>query len=116
MKDVKRTANNTVRKASKSSIIVSNRIKRLKDFKFIVGELKEEISDKPYPQESLQIMSTLRLQIKRERNIGCQLGSLLWPFHIAMRICELLVDVPPSFDIPDNIQTISAALTGSEVN
>ena len=33
-----------------------------------------------------------------------------------MLICELLVNGNPPFAIPDNTQTMSAALTGSEVN
>ena len=41
----KRTANNAVRKASKSSVIISNRLKRLKDLKLLVGKLKAEFAD-----------------------------------------------------------------------
>ena len=33
-----------------------------------------------------------------------------------MRICEILVNENPPSAIPGNIQTVSAALTGSEVN
>ena len=33
-----------------------------------------------------------------------------------MLICELLVNGTPLSDIPDNIQTLSAALTGNELN
>ena len=95
---------------------MSNRIKRLKDFKFLVGELKEEISDKPYPQESLQIMSTIRFQINIERIIERQGGSLQWKVHIVMLICELLMNGNPPSTIPSNIQKMSATLNGSEVN
>ena len=45
VKDTKRMENDDVWKASKSSVIMSNRLQRLKDLKFIFGELKEELSD-----------------------------------------------------------------------
>ena len=43
MKYSKFTAKCAVRKASKSSVIIFNRIKRLKYLKLLVRELKEEI-------------------------------------------------------------------------
>ena len=45
VKDYKRTAKDDVRKASKLSVIISNRLQRLKYLKLLVGELKEEIAD-----------------------------------------------------------------------
>ena len=88
VKDVKRTAKDYVRKSSKSSVIMSNRLQRSKDLKLLVGELKEELADESHPRESIQIMSTILLQIKRERNIGRRGGSLRWTVHIIMLICE----------------------------
>ena len=41
VKGAKRTKNDDVRKASKSSVIMSNRLQRLKELKFIIGKLKE---------------------------------------------------------------------------
>ena len=93
-----------------------NRLQRLNDLKLLVGELKEELADESHLRETLQIMSTICLQIKRERNIGRPRGSIQWPFHIVMLICELLVNVTPPSAIPASIQTMSAALTGCEVN
>ena len=61
-------------------------------------------------------MSTIRLKIKRERNIGRQRGSLRWPLHIVMLICEPLVNVTTTYAIPDNIQKTSNTLTGSEAD
>ena len=61
-------------------------------------------------------MSTIRLQIKRDITIERQVGSLRWLVHIGMLICELLVDGTPPSSIPDKIQTMSDALTGSEVS
>ena len=84
--------------------------------KLLVGKLKEEIADESHPRETLQRMSTIRLQKKRERSIGRRGGSLQYPAHIVMLICELLVNGNPPSDIPDKIQTISTALNGSEVN
>ena len=40
VKDAKRKAKDSVRKASKSSSIMSNRLQRLKYLKLLVGELK----------------------------------------------------------------------------
>ena len=40
VKDAKRTAKDAVRKASKSSVIMSNRLQRLKDLKLNVVKLK----------------------------------------------------------------------------
>ena len=48
MKDTKRTAKDAVRKASKSSVILSNMLQRLKDSKLLVGELKEELLDESH--------------------------------------------------------------------
>ena len=45
VKDTKRMENDDVWKASKSSVIMSNRLQMLKDLKLIFGELKEELSD-----------------------------------------------------------------------
>ena len=61
-------------------------------------------------------MSTIRFQINLERTIRYQGGSLRWPVHIVMLICEILVNGNPPSAIPYNIQTMSAALTVSEVN
>ena len=66
--------------------------------------------------KTVQRMSTIRLQIKRDRTIGRQRGSLRWPFHIVMLICELVDNGNPPSTIPDNIQTMYAALTAIEVN
>ena len=61
-------------------------------------------------------MSTIRLLINCEITIGRLGGSLRWPVHIVMLICELLVNGTPPSIITANIKTMSAALTGSEVN
>ena len=116
MKDTKRTAKDDLRKASKSSVIMSNRLQMLNDLKLLVGELKEELSDESHLRETLQIMSTIFLQIKRERTIGRPRGSLQWLVHIVMLMCEFLVNATPSSAIPVNIQTMYAALAGCEVN
>ena len=76
VKDAKRKEKDAVWKSSKSSVIISNRIKRLKYLKLLVGELKEELADEYNLQENLHRMSTIRLQIKRDRTIGCQGGYL----------------------------------------
>ena len=68
---------------------MSNRLQKLKDFKLLVGGLKEEIADEFLLRETLQRMSTISLQIKRDRTIGCQGGSLQCPVCIVMLICEL---------------------------
>ena len=113
VKDAKRTSNDAFQRASKSIVIMSNRLQRFKDLKFLVGQLNEELAYEYLLRETLQIMSTIRSQIKRERTIGRQRGSLLWTVYIAMLIFELLVNGTPSSSIPSNIQTMSAALTGS---
>ena len=69
-------AKGDVRKASKSSVILSNRLQRLKYLKLIVGELKEELSDEFHLLETLQIMSTIHLKINLERIIGHRRRSL----------------------------------------
>ena len=48
VKDSKRTAKDAVMKASKSSVILSNMLQRLKDSKLLVGELKEELLDESH--------------------------------------------------------------------
>ena len=61
-------------------------------------------------------MITIRLQIEREINIGRQGGSLRWPVHIVVLICEIIVNGTPPSVILYNAQTTSAAITGNEVN
>ena len=55
---------------------MSNKLQRLKELKFLVGELKKDIADEYQLKETLQIMSTICLQIKREKNIGREEGYL----------------------------------------
>ena len=45
VKYAKRTENDDFLKVSKSSLIISNKLQRLKDLKLLVGELKEELAD-----------------------------------------------------------------------
>ena len=45
VKDDKRKIKDDFHKASKSSVIMSNRLQKLKDFKLLVGKLKEELAD-----------------------------------------------------------------------
>ena len=104
VKDAKRTAKYALRKASKSSFIMSNRLKRLKDLKFLVGDLKEELPDESHLLETLHRMDTIRLQINHEITIGRKIGSLRWQVYIFMLICELLVNGTPPSVIPANIQ------------
>ena len=61
-------------------------------------------------------MSTISLQINRERNIKRRGGSLRWPVHIVILICEPLVNGTTPSTIIYNTQKVSAAITGSEVN
>ena len=89
---------------------MSNRLQRLK------GELKEDIAYAYHLRENLQRTITIQLQIKREITIGCQGGSLRWPVHIIMIICELLVKGTTPSAITANTQKIYAALTGSELD
>ena len=49
---------------------MSNRLQRLKYLKFLVGELNEELEDESHLRENIQRMSTIRLQINREKTIG----------------------------------------------
>ena len=70
VKDDKHKAKDAVWEASKSSVIMFNRLQRLKDLKLLVGELKEELADESRLRETLQRMSTIRLQIKRDRTTG----------------------------------------------
>ena len=93
-----------------------NRLQRLNDLKLLVGELKEELADESHLQETLQIMSTICLQIKRERNIGRPRGSIQWLVHIVMLIFELLVNATPPSAILSDIQKMPADLVGCEVN
>ena len=87
----------------------------LNDLKLLVGKLTEELADEYHLRETLQIMSTICLQIKRERSIERPRGSLQWRVHIVMLICDLLVNATPPSANPANIQTMSAALAVCEV-
>ena len=60
-------------------------------------------------------MTTICLQIKRERAIGHKGGSGKWPVHIVLLICELLTYGTPPFASLANIQMTTAAFNGCEV-
>ena len=66
----KRMAKDAVLKSSKSSVIISNTLQRMKYSKSLVGGLKERLAYEYHLQETLQKMSTICLQIKSERTIG----------------------------------------------
>ena len=104
------------RKATKSSIIASKRLEVLTDLKLCVGKLHNDLANESHLQESLERMSTTRIQIKLERKVGHQGGSGKWPVHIIMLTCDLLVNGTPPSAVPGNTQTMSAALLGSEVS
>ena len=116
VKVAKRTAKDDFHKTSKSSVIVYNRLQRLNGLNLLVGKLKEELADESHLGETLQISSTICLQIKLERNIRRPRGSLQWPVHIVMLICELLVNATPPSAILSDIQKMPADLVGCEVN
>ena len=59
-----------------SSVIMYNRLQRLKYLELLVGKLKEELAYESHLRETLQIMSTIFLQIKREITIGRLRGYL----------------------------------------
>mgnify|MGYP007086410298 CR=1 FL=1 len=115
LKDTKRTAKDAAKKASNSSLLASKRLGILKDLKHQVIELQDDLAEESHIRESLERMSTIRTQIKRERPVGRRGGSGKWPIHIVLLICELLVNGTPPSAVPANIQTMSAALLGSEV-
>ena len=48
VRENKCTAKYAVRKASKSNVIVYNRLQRLNNLKLLVGEFKEELADESH--------------------------------------------------------------------
>ena len=61
-------------------------------------------------------MQNIQLANKRERTVGWHGGSSKWPVHIVLLICELLVNGTLPYDVTANIQTMSAKMTGRELN
>ena len=64
----------------------------------------------------MEKIQKLQLEIKCERPVGRQGGSSKWPVHIVLLICELLVNGTTPYSVAANIQTLSATMTGREVN
>ena len=56
------------------------------------------------------------MAIRRERTVGRHVDSSKWPVHIVLLICELLVNGTTPYSVAANIQTLSATMTGREVN
>ena len=100
-------------KLDKVTSIACTRLALLKDIKLRLAETTDMLLDECKQREALERMCTIQLEIKSERLVGRRGGSGKWPVRIVLFICELLVNVTPPSDVPANIQTASAAFTGT---
>ena len=99
----------------KSNSVSERRLCLLTDLKVNLAEAWDNLADESHHRVGLEKMQKMQLSIKCERTVGRHGGSSKWPVHIVLLICGLLVNGTPSSAISDNIQTMSATMTGREV-
>ena len=97
----------------KVTSIACTRLALLKDLNLILAETTDMLLGECHQWEVLERMHTIQLEIKRERQVGRCGSSWKWTVHIVLLICEPLVNGTPPSAVPANIQTVSAALTGT---
>jgi len=90
----------------------------VKGLRIRVDELNEELADKSRHQEALECLSTLRIEIKRERIVGRKGngGGGNWPVRIVLLICELLMNGTAPRAVPANIRSVTETVTGQRVD
>ena len=115
LKEAKSAAKVAMRGKLKSDSAAEKRLHLLTALKVKLVEARDNLADESHQRSGLENMQKLKLEIKRERPVGRQGGSLKWPVHIVLLIFELHVNGTPPSAVPANIQTISAAMTGQEV-
>ena len=93
--------------------VSSKRLALLKDLKIRVNELRDDLADESHQRAALERLSSIKLEIKRERVIGRKGGSARWPVRIVLLICELLVNGTPPSAVPKNIRTFSSTIIGN---
>ena len=119
-KKVTKSARKEVNAASKSKLklesVAAKRLSMLNDLKIRLRDAKDMLAEESHQREAIERMQTIKLEIKRERAVGRRGGSGKWPVHIVLLIFELLVNGTPPSAVPDNIQTMSAYMTGAEAH
>ena len=99
----------------KSDSSAEKRLHLLTALKVKLAEARDNLDDESHQRAGSEKMQKLQLEIKREQPVGRQGGSLKWPVHIVLLICELLVNDTPPSAVPANIQMMSDAMTVQEV-
>ena len=115
LKETKSAAKVAMRGRLKSDSAAEKQLHLLTSLKVNLAEARNNLAYESHQRARLEKMQKLNLEIKRERPVGRQGGSLKWPVHIVLLIFELHVNGTPPSAVPANIQTISAAMTGQEV-
>ena len=95
--------------------MAQRRLEQVQDLKIRVGELRDSLADESQQRAALEKLSNIRLEIKRERQVGRRGGGAKWPLRIVLLICELLVAGAPPSSVPDIIAS-NAAYYGAEVH
>ena len=113
----KRVAKVALRDVTKKNTLAERLLEMLRGYKMKIRKLQDSLAEESHQRQALERLSSLWLEIKRERAVGRKGGSGKWPIpiRIVLLICELLVnDVPPSV-IPNNMQVVSETVTGQAV-
>ena len=99
---------------NKVKTVAAKRLDLLKSLKIDLDEAKENLAEESHQREALERMRTIQIEIKKERPVGRGGGAKIWPVHIFLLICELLVNGTHPSAVPANVQTTCAAFTGVE--
>ena len=115
VKAAKKAIKSAKKVASEKIKLAQRRLEQVQDLKIRVGELRDSLADESQQRAALEKLSNIRLEIKRERQVGRRGGGAKWPLRIVLLICELLVAGAPPSSVPDIIAS-NAAYYGAEVH
>ena len=106
--------NATKKSKSKADTIAQKRLDLLNDLKLRFNNVKDMLIDETKEREALSRLQHIKLEIKKEKNIGRRGEASRWPVHIVLLICEMLVNGTPPTAVPANLQSTQAAFVGIE--
>ena len=100
----------------KSDYVTEKRLHLLTDIKFKLAKARDNLYDESCRKFELENIQKIHLYIKPDRTVGHHGSSSKWPVHIVLLICKFLVNGTPQSAVAANIKTMSATMTGREIN
>ena len=114
VKEARKDTSYHKKKLNKANTVAAKRLDLLKSLKTSLNETKDELEDESHTHAALERMSTIQINIKKERPVGRPGGSKRWTVYIVLLICGMLVNGTHPTSVPANIQSSCALFTGVE--